>query len=1370
MSSQVQLLSRNEFTLSEGDLLGSGRFSEVYAAKLLGENSKAVAAKVFASQEQKSTLHYFERECLVYCRIGKHPHIVAMVGVCISSLVLLLELVDGKSLEELFSDKILKPWYNRLDIASQISKGIQHLHHCGFVHCDLKPGNVLTAERNSVLICKVTDFGLSRLQSSCEREDDADGAFVGTPNYRAPEIREGRSASKESDVYSFGIMLWELSNKTLITERASNFLMVSSIVLYQRKLKDQPQEFANLQRSCCSIAPADRPSVEDCVKQLEIIQVKVSELDFRENDCPAPLNQRVVEFRCILTSSSRRNKRPFVSVTFKGEESNTQLTFEKSTEHYVSSGQLYLSSLFVGRVVIPLSLLADREIPYRYEVSYESEKIHEFSFNGGFPERDLYRILDFDRKECLDLVDSYFLASDFSGSGERYYRHLACRFENVVGALLLLFPSLETLHFCGSTEGADNVEDIIDSAVETTLCLLSVSVLDAKHPSLIMRLINKDACLQKVVTTIADINIAKWQDVTLSILTIKLNRLTSALSLAMLLCKSSPLDQYLRNQILLNLKVDGDTRNHVCHGLLNSFRDKSHVLRTVVELVSSCLKSEYWPSSFSVSENAQNFAWAFALPLMHLLSEPTESIAEEEANIYVWWGVDLFWKNDFEFLRKEWSESLYCSREGGKFFYQRVAECHDMFEIDDRFVRSLLFVGPLSEAKHLLCHFDSPGLATVALARRLKCDNSVKVSDLQPLLSSLSDRCDEYFSDCTSDEILSSLTFSFTAVREILQTCIAAKDYGGFISLAIQHLKQLTSKDLDEASHLELAEKATEDTVERFASFLKSTHDFLENIDVSSTCEVLKAASLLMKFGNKCVGPLVTKILLKMRFGFLLKILSLSAPDNFHSYFVKELEKLCLDFLNKKITTTELPLKTFLTGFDDQVMPDFNSWEISCLKNTPKSETSLQESKRSVHLPALKMIERAVSSLKKSIERLQDNLTVEISFGTEGEALSVVQNRKTLECGERTAELRKQIIQILILRLFRDADEPVEKNHLSNCKYCGVVCENGDRKQWILAFFDPTKFLVQWIVCLHRLNFSALLAKIWRSRLSRCQVFEQSVSPQPRESISYREAFNQTIDIESFYEDFGMSAISTALNEFMGPSSLRRLFCNYKPFLKRNDLEDEMFTFLLMESLYKGHSIWRAEEARKESRKLSEEIESYLELMTFDKHLLAFNRLFDTLNASEKVGSQQSFREPLMEWTNTRKKMRCFSQPDASRLILLKQFKNQSMTRFKEIGLLHSFCEGRNLIVWLRKEFREMNELKKFVENLKSSSLETSRDLESSCFFFSPVLFLPAEFDSVLSMVGAFREVGKKRNREKKLAQWKTCQRNLQLLQQFHGH
>ena len=53
MSSQVQLLSRNEFTLSEGDLLGSGRFSEVYAAKLLGENSKAVAAKVFASQEQK---------------------------------------------------------------------------------------------------------------------------------------------------------------------------------------------------------------------------------------------------------------------------------------------------------------------------------------------------------------------------------------------------------------------------------------------------------------------------------------------------------------------------------------------------------------------------------------------------------------------------------------------------------------------------------------------------------------------------------------------------------------------------------------------------------------------------------------------------------------------------------------------------------------------------------------------------------------------------------------------------------------------------------------------------------------------------------------------------------------------------------------------------------------------------------------------------------------------------------------------------------------------------------------------------------------------------------------------------------------------
>src|SRR5207302_10043482 len=91
-----------------------------------------------------------------------------------------------------------------LDLAAQLGRGLDALHERGVVHRDVKPSNVLLDGEGTAAL---TDFGLARGPDSTRLT--AEGQLLGTPHYLAPELIEGREASRESDVYALGCVLYE---------------------------------------------------------------------------------------------------------------------------------------------------------------------------------------------------------------------------------------------------------------------------------------------------------------------------------------------------------------------------------------------------------------------------------------------------------------------------------------------------------------------------------------------------------------------------------------------------------------------------------------------------------------------------------------------------------------------------------------------------------------------------------------------------------------------------------------------------------------------------------------------------------------------------------------------------------------------------------------------------------------------------------------------------------------------------------------------------------------------------------------------------------------------------------------------------------
>ncbi len=240
-------------------LLGKGGMGEVYRADDL-KLGQAVALKFLPPQFAKETkwLEYLHNEVRLARQVS-HPNVCRVydIGEVEGHHFLSMEYVDGEDLASLIRRIGRLPQDKGLEIARQLCAGLAAAHDRGVLHRDLKPSNVMIDGRGRV---RITDFGLARLAAEQEISD----AGAGTPAYMAPEQLIGGQVTEKSDIYSLGLIIYEVftgkpaydadSKDALLRQRVSTPPAPPSTLV-----PDLDPEVERVIQQCLAKEPKDRP-------------------------------------------------------------------------------------------------------------------------------------------------------------------------------------------------------------------------------------------------------------------------------------------------------------------------------------------------------------------------------------------------------------------------------------------------------------------------------------------------------------------------------------------------------------------------------------------------------------------------------------------------------------------------------------------------------------------------------------------------------------------------------------------------------------------------------------------------------------------------------------------------------------------------------------------------------------------------------------------------------------------------------------------------------------------------------------------------------------------------------------------------------
>jgi eukaryotic-like serine/threonine-protein kinase len=215
-------------------LLGSGGMGCVYRARHAVLDREYAVKVLFGDVAAHKTLaERFRREALAVSRM-KHENIVEIVdfGRTEAGLTFLtMELIDGHTLSDEIGNRGQLPPSRTAAIALQIARGLAEAHSRGFVHRDLKPGNVMVSEVAGELRVKILDFGIVGIAH--EQRDSKltrTGFVLGTPAYMSPEQTQKSDVGPASDLYALGVICYEmLSGRLPFIAESSQMVMVKHI-------------------------------------------------------------------------------------------------------------------------------------------------------------------------------------------------------------------------------------------------------------------------------------------------------------------------------------------------------------------------------------------------------------------------------------------------------------------------------------------------------------------------------------------------------------------------------------------------------------------------------------------------------------------------------------------------------------------------------------------------------------------------------------------------------------------------------------------------------------------------------------------------------------------------------------------------------------------------------------------------------------------------------------------------------------------------------------------------------------------------------------------------------------------------------------
>ena len=242
--------------------IGGGGMADVYRAhdKLL---DRSVAVKVLRSQfaNDEQFVARFRREAQAAARLSHH-NIVNMYDVGQDEDVhyIVMEYISGETLKERILREPL-PIENAVRIAADIAEALEHAHQNNLVHCDIKPHNILMTRAGRI---KVTDFGIARAVSSATMHHT--GTIIGSVHYFSPEQAKGSVVGAKSDIYSLGVVLYEMLTGVL------PFNGETPISIALKHLQEEPRPIREI-----------KPDIPPLLEAI-VLKAMAKDVDHRFND------------------------------------------------------------------------------------------------------------------------------------------------------------------------------------------------------------------------------------------------------------------------------------------------------------------------------------------------------------------------------------------------------------------------------------------------------------------------------------------------------------------------------------------------------------------------------------------------------------------------------------------------------------------------------------------------------------------------------------------------------------------------------------------------------------------------------------------------------------------------------------------------------------------------------------------------------------------------------------------------------------------------------------------------------------------------------------------------------------------------------
>jgi len=290
LSQHFSGLHIEETNISFGEVVGEGGFGRVHRAQW---RLATVAAKAFRSGERALAPRNFYAELQVLSNL-RHPNVTLLLGYCSRpQFIIITEFVEGGCLHDILHYKQRLPnslselfgwapskWslQKAVIVAQEICLGMAYLHSNNVVHCDLKSSNVLITDASEVKIC---DFGLAQILEAQILDETADhmagvkAGIVGTPQWMAPEVLRGEDFSAAADVYSFGMVVWEMISRR-IPLRGYTAAQVTGIVGYghwrPQLPKDCPEALRGMLHEILHAHPKYRPSFGKLSVDLQVVR------------------------------------------------------------------------------------------------------------------------------------------------------------------------------------------------------------------------------------------------------------------------------------------------------------------------------------------------------------------------------------------------------------------------------------------------------------------------------------------------------------------------------------------------------------------------------------------------------------------------------------------------------------------------------------------------------------------------------------------------------------------------------------------------------------------------------------------------------------------------------------------------------------------------------------------------------------------------------------------------------------------------------------------------------------------------------------------------------------------------------------------